>query len=119
MINNRVEKNLKVLKLLKDNDANINTEEKRSILNEYSGWGELRDAIYDPSVYRQLKSYLSDDKITSIKETTKSAYYTPELLVKFMWSVLGLGDFKGGKILEPSAGQGIITGFSFNGVNHI
>ena len=27
----RVEKNLKVLKLLKDNDANINAEEKRAI----------------------------------------------------------------------------------------
>ena len=84
----RVEKNLKVLKLLKDNDANINAEEKRAILNEYTGWGGMREAIYTPSVYRQLKLYLSDEKINSIKETTRSAYYTPELLVKFIWSVL-------------------------------
>ena len=44
----RVEKNLKVLKLLKDNDANINAEEKRAILNEYTGWGGMREAIYTP-----------------------------------------------------------------------
>jgi hypothetical protein len=106
IIKARVENNLKVLKLLKDNDATISAEEKRAILNEYTGWGGLRDAIYDPYVYRQLKSCLSDNKIISIKETTKSAYYTPELLVKFIWSVLGVSGFKGGEILEPASGIG-------------
>lgn len=106
-MNQRVEQNLRVLKLLKDNDVNMSAETRRSILNEYTGWGGLRDAIYDPCVYKQLKSYLSDYKIASIKETTKSAYYTPELLVKFIWSVLGITGFKGGKILEPAAGHGI------------
>jgi hypothetical protein len=52
----RVENNLKVLKLLKDNDANINAEEKRAILNEYTGWGGMRDAIYTPSIYKPRKS---------------------------------------------------------------
>jgi hypothetical protein len=55
----RVEKNLKVLKLLKNNDATISAEEKRAILNEYTGWGGLRDAIYTPSIYKELKKYLS------------------------------------------------------------
>ena len=107
IIKARVEKNLKVLKLLKDNDANINVAEKTSILNEYTGWGGLRDAIYTPSVYRQLKCYLSDEKINSIKETTRSAYYTPELIVKFIWSVLDVIGFQEGRILEPAAGHGI------------
>lgn len=105
--NKRVEQNLRVLKLLKDNDVNISAKTRRLILNEYTGWGGLRDAIYDPYVYKQLKSYLSERKISSIKETTKSAYYTPELLVKFIWSVLGITGFKGGKILEPAAGHGV------------
>jgi type I restriction-modification system DNA methylase subunit len=103
----RVENNLKVLKLLKDNDANINAEDKRAILNEYTGWGGMREAIYTPSVYRQLKLYLSDEKINSIKETTRSAYYTPELIVKFIWSLLDIIGFKGGDILEPAAGHGV------------
>jgi type I restriction-modification system DNA methylase subunit len=103
----RVENNLKVLKLLKDNDANINAEEKRAILNEYTGWGGMRDAIYTPSIYKELKCYLNNDEIGQIKKTTRSAYYTPKLLVKFIWSVLDIIGFKGRKILEPAAGHGV------------
>ncbi|MDC0864324.1 N-6 DNA methylase [Rickettsiaceae bacterium] len=105
----RVEKNLKVLKLLKENNINMSLEEKRIILDEYTGWGGLRDAIYTLSVYKQLKSYLSDDRINDLKKTTRSAYYTPELLVKFIWSTLGVIGFKGGKILEPAVGHGVFV----------
>ena len=107
----RVEKNLKVLKLLKENDINMSLEEKRSILDEYTGWGGLRDAIYNPSVYKQLKCYLCDDEIQGIKKTTTSAYYTPELLVKFIWSAIDLIGFDGKKILEPAAGHGVFIDY--------
>jgi len=114
--NARIEKNLKVLKLLSKNDSDISEEQKREILNTYSGWGGLRDAIFTPSVYRQLKYSLSDDEISSVKKTVNSAYYTPDLLVKFIWAALirmgfnGLqlnGKDKSCNILEPSAGSGI------------
>ena len=48
--NDRIEKNLKVLKLLSNNDPSINEEQKRELLNTYSGWGGLRDAIYTPHI---------------------------------------------------------------------
>ena len=102
----RVEKNLKVLQLLHCNNTNISDAEKRSILNEYTGWGGLRDAIYTPSIYKELKKYLSDAKIASIKNSTNSAYYTPELLVKFMWATLSRLGFSGGDVLEPASGIG-------------
>ena len=114
--NDRIEKNLKVLKLLSKNDSDISEEQKREVLNAYSGWGGLRDAIFTPSVYRRLKYYLSDDEISSVKKTVNSAYYTPDLLVKFIWASLmrmglnGLqsdGKGKSCNILEPSAGTGI------------
>jgi len=35
--NERVEKNLKVLKLLSNNDPSINEEQKREVLNTYTG----------------------------------------------------------------------------------
>ena len=73
--NERVEKNLKVLKLLSNNDPSINEEQKIEVLNGYSGWGGLRDAIFSPYVYRQLKRYLTDDEISSIKKSVNSAYY--------------------------------------------
>jgi type I restriction-modification system DNA methylase subunit len=106
IINERVEKNLKVLKLLANTDCRLCSEEQRAILNEYTGWGGLRDAIYTPHIYKELKHYLSDAKIESIKNSTSSAYYTPSLLVKFMWSMLCRLGFKGGDILEPAAGIG-------------
>ena len=86
--NDKIEKNLKVLKLLSNNDPSINEEQKREVLNGYTGWGGLRDAIFTPYVYRQLKRYLTDDEISSIKKSVNSAYYTPELLVKFIWAAL-------------------------------
>lgn len=116
ILNDRVENNLRVLKLLSNNDSSINEQQKREILNTYSGWGGLREAIFTPSIYRQLKCYLTDDEISSVKKTVKSAYYTPELLVRFMWTALmrmgfnGLqsdGNGNGCNILEPSAGSGI------------
>ena len=55
----------------------MSKEEKIMILNQYTGWGGLRDVIYSPSVYKELKKYLSDVKIASIKQSTNSAYYTP------------------------------------------
>ena len=45
-------------------------------------------------------------EIAKIKETTKTAYYTPEVLVKFIYQSLDKLGFKGGNILEPSAGTG-------------
>lgn len=106
MIKERVEKNLQVLQLLANNELNMSKEEKIKILNQYTGWGGLRAAIYNPSVYKELKKYLSDAKITSIKQSTNSAYYTPELLIKFIWSIISRLGFKGGKVLEPAAGIG-------------
>lgn len=103
----RVEKNLKALKLLHSNNQNLTEAEKINIFNDYTGWGGLREAIYTPSIYRELKKYLSDNKIESIKRSTKSAYYTPELLVKFIWAMLPCFGFNGGDILEPSAGIGV------------
>ena len=102
----RVENNLEVLKLLANKNSKISPEAKREILNKYTGWGGLREAIYTPFVYKELKKYLSDTKIDSIKQSTNSAYYTPELLIKFIWSMLSRLGFKGGDILEPAAGIG-------------
>lgn len=116
--NSRIEQNLKILKLLSKNNSDISEAQKREVLNTYSGWGGLRDAIFTPSIYRQLKSCLTDDEIKSIKNTVRSAYYTPDLLVKFIWAALIRMGFNGLRadgsrcnILEPSAGSGIFFNY--------
>ncbi len=98
----RAEQNLEVLKSLTKKE-NITPE----TLKNYSGWGGLKDAISNPDIYKELKSQLSDDEIDSIKRTLSSAYYTPELLVKFMWTALLRMGFRYGNILEPAVGTGI------------
>ena len=105
MLKERIKRNLEVLAALADNGnkSRIN----RDILSQYTGWGGLREAIFTPSVYRQLKLYLTDDEISSIKKTLTSAYYTPELLVKFIWTTLLRMGFRKGEVLEPAIGTGI------------
>lgn len=73
----------------------------------YSGWGGLREAIYTPHIYRQLKSILNDAEINNIKETLGNAYFTPAPMVKAVYDVVKKLGFKGGSILEPAAGNGV------------
>jgi hypothetical protein len=72
----RVEQNIEVLKTLAKKE-NVTPE----TLKNYSGWGGLRDAVYNPDIYKELKSHLSEDEIDSIKRTLSSAYYTPCILI--------------------------------------
>lgn len=97
----RVEKNLEVLKMLKS--RHISSTE----LDNYSGWGGLREAVYTPDIYWKLAKILTEEEIKSIKQTFKSGYYTPKYLVDFIYQViLNLG-FRPKYILEPSAGNGV------------
>lgn len=97
----RVEKNIKALFAL--------TSENHSHkdLKDYSGWGGLRSEIYNPDVFHKLKKILSNDDIESIKKTVKTAYFTPDFLVGFVYKCLKILNFQPKNILEPSAGHGI------------
>jgi len=66
----------------------------------------LRDSLYNRSIYGQLKSFLTDTEIQNIKNTVGSAYYTPAPMIQAVYKILMSLGFKGGKILEPAAGNG-------------
>lgn len=95
----RDEINIEVLKELKQGKIS-------SKLKEYSGWGGLRESVFNPQIYRQLKSILSDSEIKNIKESAKSAYFTPKKMIQGIYAILENIGFEGGKILEPAAGHG-------------
>lgn len=97
----RVENNLNAMRTLQSNTPCLND------LKGYSGWGGLREAIYTPSIYRKLKSVLSEAEIVSIKQTLKSAYFTPKALVQWMYQWIAATGFQPTQVLEPSAGHGI------------
>ena len=97
----RVQANLSALMALKESTPD------RAALEGYSGWGGLREAVYDRGTYRQLKQLLSDTDIVDIKETFKSAYYTPRHVVEFLYDRLSKRGISPQRILEPSAGHGV------------
>jgi len=105
MLEERIKKNIEVLAALANNSNK--SEVSQELLNQYSGWGGLKEVIYNPSVYTELKRYLNEEEINSVRKTLGSAYYTPELLVKFMWTALERMGFRKGEILEPAVGTGI------------
>lgn len=97
----RYTQNLHILASFKNNKA------APDLLKQYTGWGGLREAIYTPEIYRELKKSLTSEEITSLKQTLSSAYYTPVDLVNFIYGFLELQGFQGGDILEPAVGHGV------------
>ena len=96
----RTEQNLQVINAIAQ--KNFNPE----LLKKYSGFGGIGRELSEYNYYKKLYSIISKDEITKIKETTKTAYYTPELLVRFIYKALENLGFRGGDILEPAAGNG-------------
>ena len=88
----RVSQNLKALGALKSNQP------KAEILKTYTGWGGLREAIYTPEVYRELKKLLTANEIASLKQNRGHPHLhieaTPSFLIVQRLGILisGLGD---------------------------
>ena len=76
------------------------------ILEKYSGYGGIGKELAEYNYYKKLNAIIPKEEIAKIKDTTRTAYYTPPLLVRFIYRVLQELGFKGGNILEPSVGTG-------------
>ena len=96
----RTEQNLQVINAIVQ--KNFNPE----ILEKYTGFGGIGRELTEYKYYKKLNSLISKEKIAEIKDTSKTAYYTPEFLVKFIYQALDKLGFKGGNILDPAAGTG-------------
>jgi type I restriction-modification system DNA methylase subunit len=108
------------LKLVIDSEASIRVEKNLQALcslaskfpcaeklKNYSGWGGLSKLFDTPEINQKLQLFLNINEINGIKESLKTAYYTPKPLVDLMYKVaLGLGS-NPVSVLEPSAGRGI------------
>lgn len=57
-------------------------------LEKYSGFGGIGRELSEYCYYKKLNAIIPKDEIAKIKETTKTAYYTPELLVRFIYKAL-------------------------------
>lgn len=106
---------IEVAKRLLESGATA-TPEEMAVLRRYSGWGGLGSAFNEGNswapnpINKRLRELLSQEEYDAAVMSRNSAYYTPAPVIDAMWDIAkGLG-FKGGNILEGSAGIGNIIG---------
>lgn len=83
------------------------TEEQKKILSQFSGWGGL-GTYFTYENREELLKIMSESEYKSALESTKDAFYTPNSIINVLWKVAEKLEFKGGPILEGSAGIGNI-----------
>ena len=96
----RTEHNLQVINAISQKKFNP------KLLEKYSGFGGIGNKLVEHNYYKKLNAVISKQEIAEIKATAKTAYYTPDFLVRFNYQALDKLGFKGGNILEPAAGTG-------------
>lgn len=118
----RYEANLAAIRLLKQlqDEGRQATPEEQRVLAKFTGWGGLGEyfkgkpgttyyASYgEKSPYQTIKELLTDDEMEAAQLSRNSAYYTPALVIDRLWDIAKQLGFKGGNILEGSAGIGNI-----------
>lgn len=114
----RIDANIAALELAKKLIASgaTATPQEMAILRRYSGWGGLGAAFNEGSAWapnpinKRLRDALTPEEYQAAVMSRNSAYYTPAAVIDAMWDVAKALGFKGGNIVEGSAGIGNIIG---------
>lgn len=123
----RIEANIKAIELAKLllESGEPATPEQMAVLRKFSGWGGLGKVFNEQAVYsgggrsyyneptpenKKLRNLLGEDAYKQAVMSANSAYYTPATVIDTLWDIAGQLGFKGGTILEGSAGIGNILG---------
>ena len=106
--------NVKAIKLMRQlmNSGEQPTREQMEVLRRYSGWGGMGTYFNntDTEENKQLRELLTDEEYDAAANSGNSAYYTPAQITDSLWDIVEKLGFKGGNILEGSAGIGNILG---------
>lgn len=92
------------------------TPKEMEVLRRYSGWGGLGSAFNEGSTWspnpinKRLREILTPEEYEAAVMSRNSAYYTPAPVIDAMWDIAKALGFKGGNIVEGSAGIGNIIG---------
>ncbi len=103
---------IKLMRQLVDEDVENPTQEQKAVLRQYSGWGGMGTYFNDATTaeYRELMDLLSEEEMNDARLSINSAYYTPATVIDTLWDIAKEMGFKGGNVLEGSAGIGNIIG---------
>ena len=113
----RFKRNVNAIKLLKtlEQEKRLANESEQEILAQYVGWGGLSEAFDETksawrNEYAELKNLLSAEEYKAARESTLTAFYTPQTVITAIYQGLANLGFQGGNILEPSCGVGNFFG---------
>lgn len=108
----RIDANIKAIELAQQliENGETATPEQMPVLRKFSGWGGLGKAFSDNQTSSRLQELLGTEGLEQAIMSANSAYYTPAYVVDTLWDIAEQMGFKGGNILEGSAGIGNILG---------
>ena len=109
----RFQRNLDAIRTLKTVEAESRaaTAEEQAVLAQYVGWGGLADFFDEKNPrYNELKDLLTDAEYAAARESTLTAFYTPPVVIRGIYTALGQMGFTQGNILEPACGIGNFLG---------
>ena len=103
---------IKMMRALMDDGVEAPTKDQMEVLRKYSGWGGMGTFFNDATTqeYRTLMDLLDEDEFRTAAMSINSAYFTPAMVIDSMWDIAEAMGFKGGNVLEGSAGIGNIIG---------
>lgn len=115
----RIDANIAAIELARKllNAGATATPKEMVVLRRYSGWGGLGAAFKEARnqwernpINERLRQLLTPEEYYAAVMSRNSAYYTPAPVIDAMWDIAKALGFKGGSILEGSAGIGNIIG---------
>lgn len=113
----RFRRNMEAIKVLKkcEADNRFATPDEQIVLSKYVGWGGIPEAFDEnnsswANEYNELVEVLSPDEYAHARESTLTAFYTPQEVVKACYDIAENLGFKQGNILELSCGIGNFIG---------
>lgn len=118
----RIKANIDAIKLSKEilNEGREETQAEKAILAQWTGWGGLGAAFNEYSApYATLRMLLTEDELREANESRLTAYYTPAKIIDQIWDAVSALGFKGGNILEGSAGIGSMLARMPKGISDV
>jgi N12 class adenine-specific DNA methylase len=98
-----------------EEERRVATDEERSKLVRYIGWGGLPQ-VFDQwneqwqAERERLEAVLTPEELESARATTLNAHYTAPVTIRAMYAALQRFGFEHGRILEPACGLGHFIG---------
>lgn len=106
----RLRANLAALEVMNaTSDPNDLTDDDRTALSQWCGWGACANALSDPATLGSIERLLGAEGVEHARRSTINAHYTPIWLATAMWQLVSKFA-PTGRVLEPGCGHGVFIG---------